>query len=119
MHIIFMEPKIERFILDLPDDLRPLAMRVRDIFLSVKGVGETLKWGQLTFEHGGKSFAFVYRASPKAGYLNLGFFKATSLSDPKKLFEGTGKGMRHIKIAKEKDIPAAQVKKWVKEAVGL
>lgn len=114
-----MEPKIERFFLDLPDDLRAPAMRVRDIFLSIKGVGETLKWGQLTFVHGGKSFAFVYRASPKAMYLNLGFFKATSLSDPKKLFEGTGKGMRHIKITEEKDIPVAQVKKWVKESIAL
>ncbi len=114
-----MEPKIERFFLDLPVELRAPAMRVRDIFLSIKGVTETLKWGQLTFVHGGKSFAFVYRASPRAAYLNLGFFDAVSLHDPKKLFEGTGKRMRHIKIETEKDIPVAQVKKWVKENIGL
>ena len=113
-----MEPKIQKFLLSLPDHKRALAMQVRDIFLSVPGVTEDIKWRQLTFISGKTNFAFIYTYS-NVNYINVGFFQATSLSDPKNLFEGTGKGMRHIKVRTEKDIKATQIKKWVKEAVSL
>jgi hypothetical protein len=64
------------------------------------------------------NIAFIY-TYPGVDYMNLGFMKATSLQDPKKLFEGTGKGMRHIKIQTPKDIPSIQIKKWVKESITL
>jgi hypothetical protein len=51
--------------------------------------------------------------------MNLGFHQATALADPKKMFEGTGKGMRHIKLYPGKKIPTAQIKAWIKEAVLL
>ena len=35
-------------------------------------------------------------------YLNFCFFKATKSSDSKRLFEGTGKGIHHVKIKSEK-----------------
>jgi hypothetical protein len=113
-----MDLKVQKFVMNLPAGKRELALQVRDIFLSVDGVTEAIKWNQLTFIIGKANFAFIY-TYPQTDYINVGFFKATQLSDPKKLFEGTGKGMRHIKIATAKDIPATQVKKWVKEAVKL
>ncbi|HEX8516051.1 MAG TPA: DUF1801 domain-containing protein [Bacteroidia bacterium] len=114
-----MDPKVQQFLAALPEDKRKLIMLVRDIVLSSnKEVTEAIKWKQLTFVSGKTNLAFVYSYSG-LDYVNLGFMQATSLSDPKQLFEGTGKGMRHIKIRTEKDIPAAQIKKWVKEAVSL
>jgi hypothetical protein len=114
-----MEPKIQQFLLKLPAGKRAIASEVRDIVLaSHKGIGEAIKWGQLTFVYGKTNIAFIYTMSSKE-YMNLGFMKAVQLSDPKKLFEGTGKGMRHIKISAVKDIPATQIKKWVKEAIAL
>jgi len=114
-----MEPKIQQFLAKLPDDKRENAMKVRDIILAASPeVTETIKWRQLTFISGKVNLAFVYTYAG-VDYINLGFLKATALTDPKKLFEGSGKGMRHIKIRSAKDIPAAQIKKWVKEAVSL
>jgi len=114
-----MDPKIQKFLATLPDDKRAVAMQVRDIILAASpAVSETIKWRQLTFVCGKVNLAFVYTYKT-VDYINLGFLQATALSDPKKLFEGTGKGMRHIKIRTSKDIPAAQIKKWVKEAVSL
>lgn len=90
-------------------------MQVRDIFLAAdKRVEECIKWRQLTFTYKG-DLAFIYSFSKD--YMNLGFMQAVKLSDPKKLFEGTGKGMRHIKIYKPKDISSRQIKAWVKEAM--
>ena len=113
-----MDP-VERFLLNLPDAKRMVALRLRELILSTdKKITEGIKWNNLTFSVGKDHFAFIYTYK-QVDYINLGFLYAVELSDPKKLFEGTGKGMRHIKIKGEKDIPAAQVKKWVKEAVLL
>jgi len=113
-----MEPKIEKFFASMPPEKRKLAMLVRDLFLTAdKKVEETIKWGNLTFLYKG-NLAFVYTFK-ETDYINLGFMQAVKLADPKSLFEGTGKSMRHIKISAEKDIPKIQLKKWVKEAMKL
>jgi hypothetical protein len=46
-------------------------------------------------------------------------FKGALLPDPKRLLEGTGKGMRHLKIHSEKDINKKQIISWIKEAIRL
>ena len=114
-----MELKIQRFLLQLPAGKQQCASLVRDLVLdAMPEIKETIKWKQLTFVSGKTNIAFIYTYAG-ADYINLGFFKATALSDPKKLFKGTGKGMRHIKIKTAKDIPAVQIKKWVREAALL
>jgi hypothetical protein len=35
---------------------------------------------------------------PQRGYVNLGFYRGTSLPDPAGLLEGTGAALRHVKI---------------------
>jgi hypothetical protein len=114
-----MQARVQQYFLQLPQSKSIIAMLLRDIILSAqKDLTEAIKWNQLTFSMGKENIAFIY-SFPQAGYINLGFFKATSLADPKNLFEGTGKGMRHIKIYDEKNIPVAQIKKWVREASSL
>ena len=111
-----MEAKIKKFIDALPLEKRKLAVQLRDIFLNVdKKIEERIKWGNLTFVYKG-NIAFVYTYK-RAEYLNLGFLQAVKLKDPKKKFQGTGKGMRHVKIYSEKDINAKQIMAWVKEAM--
>jgi hypothetical protein len=111
-----MKTNVEQFLLGMPDLKRQLAMELREIILDKQNdIEENIKWRQLTFSKGNKNIAFIY-TFPGTNYINLGFFKAVHLSDPDRLFEGTGKEMRHIKIYTEKDIPAAQVKKWLKQA---
>jgi hypothetical protein len=113
-----MDKKIENVLLQLPELKRILALLIRDVFLTTdKKITEAVKWRNLTFIYKG-NIAFIYTFKNTA-YINLGFMKAVKLSDPKKLLEGTGKGMRHIKVYAEKDIPKTQLKKWIKEAMLL
>ena len=35
---------------------------------------------------------------PMRGYISLGLYQGAVLADPKRLLEGTGKGLRHVKI---------------------
>jgi hypothetical protein len=37
--------------------------------------------------------------SAQSGYVNLGFYEGAALDDPAGLLEGTGKSMRHVKLA--------------------
>jgi hypothetical protein len=112
-----MQPSIEQFLMQLPPPKRELALQIRETILSVNPeIEEAIKWGQLAFLIKKKYFVFIYTYK-HLDYLNLGFKQAIKLSDPKNLFEGTGKGMRHIKVSTAKDIPATQIKKWVKEAI--
>lgn len=113
-----MEQKIERFLAALPEAKRELAIMVRKIMLEAdNSIQEDIKWGNLTFiSNGNIGFVYTYKTVP---YINLGFMRAVELTDPKNLLEGTGKGMRHIKIATPKDIDKKQITAWAKEAVKL
>ena len=114
-----MSPEVQRYFLQLPEHKREPAMQLHEIMLTADSrITSSIKWNNPTFTIGKTSFAFIYTYKT-VDYMNLGFFNAVELNDPKKLFEGTGKGMRHIKVKTVKDIPAAQIKKWVKEAVAL
>jgi hypothetical protein len=117
--ITYMEKAIEELLAKFPEEKREPAMRLREILLKAQpSITETIKWGNLTFVHGKTNLVFIYTYKT-VDYINCGFMQATSLQDPKNLFEGTGAGMRHIKIRTVKDIPVAQVKAWIKEAVLL
>ncbi len=73
-----------------------------------------IKWGMPVYEHHG--MLCYIRARPK--YVTLGFYgQATGMSDPKGLMEGTGKGMRHIKIYPEMKVEDAYLSGMVKQAV--
>ena len=113
-----MEQKIERFLASLPEEKRALAIVVRDIMLKAdSSLKEDIKWGNLTFiSNGNVAFMYTYKTVPD---INQGFMRAVERTDPKGLLEGSGKGMRHIKIGSSKDIDKKQITAWTKEAVML
>ncbi len=56
---------------------------------------------------------------PLRNGVNLYFHQSAKLPDPDGLLEGTGKGMRHVKIRGDSDIRAAAVKTLVRAAYKL
>jgi hypothetical protein len=59
--------------------------------------------------------AFAYVDTFKA-HVNIGFFRGAELADPKGLFVGTGKRMRHVKIRPGKALDAAALAKLIDAA---
>src|SRR5512145_2735964 len=55
--------------------------------------------GSLSYGVGPRKMAdgYVY-IMPLRQYVNLGFYRGAVLSDPAGLLEGTGKGLRHVKV---------------------
>jgi hypothetical protein len=50
-------------------------------------------------------------------HVNLGFYHGASLADPKRLLEGTGKRLRHVKIKSVAQASSTQVKSLIAEAI--
>src|SRR6202034_648073 len=52
-----------------------------------------------------------------ARHVNLGFNRGASLADPQKILEGTGKSVRHIKIAGESDLASRFLPQYIRAAI--
>ena len=106
----------ELWLASLQPPLRPIAESLRRLILETDpDLSESIKWGNPTFERGGK---VCYLAATKA-YVSLGFFNGAALTDPEGIIEGTGKKMRHVKVRVLEDIRSELLSSWVRQAVEL
>ena len=82
--------------------LAAIARRLRAIIRAVDAsTVETVRLGDnaATYGVGPKKMTDGYAyIMPMRGYINLGFYQGAVLADPARLLEGTGKGLRHVKI---------------------
>ena len=69
--------------------LRRLVKRVEP------GLSETVKWGNGCWVGSTGPVAYVYSAPE---YVQFGFFKGSSLNDPRGLLEGKGRYVRHTTV---------------------
>ena len=76
---------------------------------------EAIKWGNITWI--GKEnvcWILVYK-----DHVDYGFFKGVQLKDPKGLLEGTGTGLRHIKVFTPGDIKEKEYGDLLRQALAL
>jgi hypothetical protein len=78
-------------------------------------IEERISWGMPCYFHNGMVCGIM---SCKA-HVNLQLIKGARLTDPRHLLEGTGKGMRHLKLRTPAEIPVARVKRWIRESLAL
>jgi hypothetical protein len=110
-------PDIERYILAQRPQYRLVLRLVRKLIKdTLPEVGEELKWGQPCYRAGGERVACLYVIGD---HVNLGFFRGAELDDSNGLLEGTGKGMRHVKIRIPGDIKRRELAIILKQAAGL
>ena len=85
---------------DYLDDQQPKNQAIiralrRFVKRTAPGLRETVKWGNGCWIGSTGPVAYVYSATE---YVQFGFFRGSSLSDPRGLLEGTGEYVRHIKV---------------------
>ena len=82
----------------------------------VKGVEEYVNpWKIPSFDSNGPLCCFMVGKD----HVTFAFMRGAALPDPKKLLEGTGKGVRHVKLRSVADVKQPGVKKLVVEAAKL
>jgi hypothetical protein len=77
---------------------------------------ESVKWGNGCWLKGKVPVAYVY--SDK-GFVQFGFVLGSKLPDPKKLLEGKGAYVRHIKVHDVYEIDAPTFAKYLRAAIRL
>ena len=108
------DPGIEGWMREHAGALGAIAQRWFEV---MRGCGddvrELLHDGHPTACVGDAAFGYVnaFRA-----HVNVGFFLGAELADPKRLLEGTGKFMRHVKLRPEGGIDAAALTKLIETA---
>jgi hypothetical protein len=96
--------------------LREIVSELRKLVMSSSpGVSEDIKWGRPWYSKNGY---LCYISTAKA-HVTFGFSNGARLNDPRGLLEGTGKGMRHVKLRSLDDIDRSLFRGWLKEAVRL
>jgi len=83
---------------------------------TVAGSRESVNpWKLPTFESNGPMCYF----SAGKNHVTFGFLRGTSLPDPAKLLEGTGKNLRHVKLHSAEDLRKPALKKLIQAAARL
>lgn len=107
---------IDAFIARQPEPLREIMTALRAIVReTAPDLEEKPKWSWPTFV-GRSNVAYI---APMNGYVNLGFFRGAELPDPVGIVEGTGKGLRHVKVRSLEDMPRAALEDLVRAAIRL
>lgn len=76
---------------------------------------EAVKWGNITWVGADNvCWIIVYK-----DHVDFGFFKGAALKDPGGLLEGTGKGLRHVKVYKGADIKPKEFAQLLGQAVAM
>jgi len=88
-----MDEKVEKYIEKQVSPQKEILIRLRNVLHStLPDLDEIMRWGVPTFA-GGKFYIVALK-----NHVNVGFSITGLNEDEIKLFEGTGKIMRHIKI---------------------
>lgn len=85
-----------------PETLRPVVIALREAIVRLHPeVNEVVRLGDRAASYGVgprkmvEGYAYIM---PHTGWINLGFYRGTSLPDPEGLLEGTGAALRHVKV---------------------
>lgn len=92
--------------------IRPLRALVKR---AAPHLRETVKWGNGCWVTDEANVAYVYSASD---HVQFGFFDGAALKDPKRLLQGSGKYVRHVKLRTPADVDARALAPLVRQAAG-
>jgi hypothetical protein len=95
---------------------RDVIQKLRNVLKSAAPhASESIKWGQPVYEHKGP-FAYI---KAHAAQVNFGFWRGAELDDNKRMLQGEGEKMRHVKILETHVLDELTLGAFVKQAFAL
>jgi len=108
------DPAIDTWMREQPPQLRAIARRWFEVMRQCgDDVREIVHDDAPTACVGDAAFAYV---NAFTAHVNVGFFHGVDLPDPSRLLEGTGKFMRHVKIAPDRHVDEAALTALIETA---
>ncbi|WP_099351545.1 DUF1801 domain-containing protein [Fredinandcohnia onubensis] len=109
---------VDQYISELPENIQHITTALRKIILDASpNLVEEYKWSMPNYTYNG--LVCYLQASKK--HVNLGFHRGVELqeNDTNQLLQGSGKGMRHIRIKKMEEIQPDVFTEFIKAAMDL
>lgn len=108
--------EVQAFVRQSAAPIRPLLRELRKLVRdTLPDAREEIKWGRPAYS----LRRIVCYLAAAENHASLGFYRGVELDDPKGLLEGTGKKLRHVKIAKASDIRKRALTALLKRAAAL
>ena len=110
--------EVDQYIMKLPEDIQAITSELRKIvFNASPELIEVYKWSMPNYSY--KGLVCYLQASKK--HVNFGFHKGNELEeqDTDGLLQGSGKGMRHIRVKKMEDIQLDTFTNIIQAAISL
>src|SRR5215475_1106395 len=108
------DPAIELWMDKHSGELGEIARHWFEVMRACGGdVRELLHDGHPTACVDDAAFAYV---NAFTAHVNVGFFRGAEIADPDGLLEGTGRFMRHVKLAPARDVDAAALRRLIATA---
>ena len=102
------------YLADQPPKNRTLIRALRKfVKRAAPKLQESVKWGNGCWLNGKAPVSYVYSAPD---YVQFGFFRGASLEDPKRVLEGKGQYVRHIKVRTPRDIDETAFRALLRQA---
>jgi Domain of unknown function (DU1801) len=114
------DPAVDTFLKGYSPQVREIAVKAREVILSVlPDATEKVYPGWKVIQYGaGADMKSVFAAiSPQRERVNLGLANGAGLPDPEGLLEGTGVGIRHVKLTSPEAATAPAVRTLVQGAL--
>jgi len=90
---------VEKYIESHPTQIREIIKKLRLVAkANMPSAHEFMYHNAINYKLPESPGTWICYIAAQRNYVNMGFFFGTKLSDPKKLLEGTGKRMRHVKV---------------------
>ena len=109
-----MNGEVTNYIENSDDSHREILTELRKLILTIApNAEEQYKWSRPVY---GLEKDFCYLKTTKK-HVTLGFFEFGKITTNSHLIEGTGKAMRHVKLAKVSDIKDFKIQNMIEEAL--
>ncbi len=107
---------VNDYVRAMDSEHKPIVVKLRAIInAAAPKAEESIKWGNPWWTQDGY-LCCIYTAGD---HINLGFSRGAELTDKRDLLEGTGKGMRHIKIRSLEEIDEKTFVAMIRQAAKL
>jgi len=116
-------PEYLKFLAPYGPHITELALATRRMVLAEAPEAKELIYDAYNAVASGYSFtgrpsdSFIHIAV-YAGWVNFGFNYGSQLNDPDGVLKGSGKWVRHIRIAKPADLESPKLRDFIRQAIG-
>jgi len=112
--------EIELFLQHTPVNLQDIVLELRNVIVSVApDAVEVIRWRGISYFHegrGGVVSAGICQIGIHKDHIRLAFIHGAFLPEPRKLFEGTQKYKRYIRLNSYEDAPWDYLKQLISAA---